>query len=356
MKLRPFVYEQAAVRTVFGSGRLDDLAREAELLGLKRVLVLSTPGQKRLGEAAVLRLGNRAAGLHAKAQMHVPIETAEAGRAEAKHLDADGLVAIGGGSTVGLAKAIALTSALPIIAVPTTYAGSEMSAIWGLTEGGAKRTGRDNKVRPRTVIYDPSLSYGLPVEISSTSGMNAIAHCVEGLYAQDTNPVVQLLAAEGIRALAHALPRIAQNSTNPEARAEALYGAWLAGIVLDRTTMGLHHKLCHTLGGSFNLPHAEVHTVILPQATAYNRAAAPEAMHVIAQALGVDDAAEGLYDLAANLHAPVALRDIGMKEEGLERAAILATENPYYNPRPVELAGLRELLANAYRGKRPSIA
>jgi maleylacetate reductase len=206
---------------------------------------------------------------------------------------------------------------------------------------------------PRIVIYDPALTLSLPPNISGPSGMNALAHCVEALYAEDASPITLLLAAEGIRALARALPAVVSEPDHIEARSDALYGAWLAGSALGSASMGLHHKLCHTLGGSFNLPHAEVHTIILPHATAYNRAAAPEAMKTIAAALGAEDAAQGLYDLAKSLGAPLALSEIGMPEDGLDKAAQLASDSPYRNPRPVEYAAVRQLLEDAYRGKRP---
>jgi maleylacetate reductase len=203
------------------------------------------------------------------------------------------------------------------------------------------------------VLYDPTLTLSLPPHISGPSGVNAIAHCVEALYAPDANPITSLLAAEGIRMLARSLPSIARAPSNLDARGEALYGAWLAGMALGATSMGIHHKLCHTVGGTFNLPHAGVHTVILPHATAFNRHAAPAAMHVIADALGVEDAAEGIYDLAVRLQAPVSLKEIGMPADGLDRAAELATEQPYANPRPVDYVGVRQLLEDAYRGTRP---
>jgi alcohol dehydrogenase class IV len=351
--MQGFVYDQLPARVVFGAGTLDSLAAEADRLGLSKLLVLSTPGQVRLAEQAAAQLGSRGAGLYPHARMHVPIETALAARAEASRLGADGTVAIGGGSTIGLGKAIALESGLPIIAIPTTYAGSEMTPIYGLTEGGAKKTGRDAKVLPRTVIYDPLLTLGLPVKTSATSGMNAIAHCVEALYAEDANPTTSLMAEEGIGALARALPRIAADPGNLDARSDALYGAWLAGISLGAVGMALHHKLCHTLGGSFNLPHAETHTIVLPHAVAYNRSAAPQAMTRIATALSADDAAVGLYDLAARLGAPLALKEIGLKEVDLDLAAEIATRNPYYNPRPISRDGIRRLLDDAFHGRRP---
>jgi alcohol dehydrogenase class IV len=265
-------------------------------------------------------------------------------------------VAIGGGSTTGLGKAIALDSGLPILAIPTTYAGSEMTPIYGLTEAGLKKTGKDPRVLPKTVIYDPELSRSLPVGLSVTSGINAIAHAAEGLYAQDSNPVMDLMAEEGIAAIARALPAIRRRPEDIEARSDALYGAWLCGSVLGNVGMALHHKLCHTLGGSFNLPHAEVHTVVLPHAIAFNAKAAPRAMQRIARALGAEDAAQGLQVLARDNGAPIALKDIGMHEADLDRAADLAVSNPYWNPRPfgpAERGEIRALLQRAYEGAPP---
>jgi maleylacetate reductase len=351
--MHAFVYDQPSIRVLFGVGALDRLAEEVARLGARRALVLATEGQRPNADRVAALLGRAAAGVYAEAVMHVPVETARAACEAAQRLDADCCVAVGGGSTIGLAKAIALDSALPIVAVPTTYAGSEMTPIYGVTEGGRKKTGRDRKVLPKTVLYDPTLTLSLPAHISGPSGVNAIAHCVEALYAPDANPITSLLAAEGIRMLARSLPSIARAPSHLDARGEALYGAWLAGMVLGATSMGIHHKLCHTVGGTFNLPHAGVHTVILPHATAFNRHAAPAAMHVIADALGVEDAAEGIYDLAVRLQAPVSLKEIGMPGGGLDRAAQLATEQPYANPRPVDYASVRQLLEDAYRGTRP---
>jgi alcohol dehydrogenase class IV len=329
------------------------LADEVKRLG-SRALVLSTPEQRADAERIAKQLGALAVGVYPEAVMHVPIETARAARDEAKRLGADVYVAVGGGSTIGLGKAIALETTNPILAIPTTFAGSEMTPIYGLTEAGLKKTGRDNKVLPRTVIYDPVLTLTLPAKIAGPSGINAIAHCVEALYAPDGNPIISLMAAEGIRALARALPVVVGAPTDLGARADALYGAWLAGTALGSTSMSIHHKLCHTLGGTFNLQHADVHTVILPYATAYNREAAPDAMRRIAEALGTKDAPQGIYDLIVRIGGPVALKDIGMPADGLDKAAKLATENPYYNPRPIEYAGVRELLEHAYHGTRPA--
>jgi maleylacetate reductase len=349
-----FVYQILPSRVIFGAGCLDQLPAEIERLGASRALVLSTPEQRQSGLDMVERLGSRAAGLFDRAVMHVPIETAEAAREEARRLGADCCLAVGGGSTTGLAKAIALVSKLPILAVPTTYAGSEMTPIWGLTEGGRKTTGRDARVLPKTVLYDPSLTVTMPPQLSATSGMNSIAHCVEALYAQEANPIISMVAEEGIRAFARSLPVVVKEPANLDARSEALYGAWLGGVALGSVGMALHHKLCHTLGGTLNLPHAETHTVVLPHAVAYNTPCATDAMTSIARALGANSAAQGLYDLAASLGAPLSLAALGMKSEDLDKAASLAVQNPYYNPRTITREGIRALLQDAFEGRRPA--
>jgi alcohol dehydrogenase class IV len=350
-----FAYSQLPGRVVFGVGALAELPRELERLGAQRALVLSTPEQVAQAEDIAQRLGRRAAGIFARAVMHVPIETAREAREEAKRIGADCAVTIGGGSTTGLGKAIALVSELPILAIPTTYAGSEMTPIFGITEGGMKKTGRDPRVLPKTVIYDPALTVGLPVGLSVTSGMNAVAHAAEGLYAQDANPIMSMLAEEGIRALARGLPRVVNAPQDLDARSDCLYGAWLCGAVLGAVGMALHHKLCHVLGGTWNLPHAETHTIVLPHAIAYNAAAAPEAMTRIARAIESPNAAQGLYDLEQSLGAPLALKDIGMPGGGeLDRAADLACASPYWNPRPIERAAIRRLLDDAWSGRRPT--
>ncbi len=351
--MQSFTYTSAASRVIFGHGSLQHLVRETELLGAQRALVLCTSGQRAEAERVAALIGARCAGIFDQAVMHVPIETARHAREVALALGADCAIAIGGGSTMGLGKAIALESALPILAIPTTYAGSEMTPIYGITEAGLKKTGRDVRVLPRTVIYDPALSLTLPLDLSVTSGINAMAHAAEGLYAPDANPIMSLLAEEGIRALAEGLPQIAARADDIDARSRCLYGAWLCGTVLGNVGMSLHHKLCHTLGGSYNLPHAPTHTVILPHALAYNAAAAPQAMQRIARALGADDAAQGVYALARSLNAPLSLRELGMPHEALAECTGIALQNAYANPRPLQREALHALLEDAWHGRAP---
>lgn len=346
-----FIYEALSSRVIFGARALTRIADEAQRLGLKRVLVLATPRQQEQAKHLARALGDRAAGVFTGAKMHTPVEITDQAMRRVAELGVDGVAAIGGGSTIGLGKAIALRTDLPQIVAPTTYAGSEMTPILGETKDGRKVTQRSLKVLPEVVIYDVDLTISLPTAMSVTSGLNAIAHAVEALYAQDRNPVISLMAEEGIAAMARALPRIVETPESAEARSDALYGAWLCGACLGAVGMALHHKLCHVLGGTFNLPHAETHAIILPHALAYNAASAPDAIVRIARALDMPEPARGLFAFAGRLGARRALRDIGMPENGIDLAATLATQTPYPNPRPIEYDAIRDLIGRAWAGK-----
>ena len=349
-----FIFDARLPRVRFGDGELARLPDEVSALGAKRVLVLCTPQQLEHAQRVSTLLGQQAVATFDQAVMHVPTETVADAIAVAERVDADLAVAIGGGSTIGLAKALALRRHLPFIAIPTTYAGSEMTPIYGLTEQGRKLTGRDPKVLARSVIYDPELSRELPIGLTVTSGLNAIAHAVEGMYATDGNPVISLMAEEGIRAMAVAIAGLVTAPSDPVFRSQALQGAWLCGTVLGNSGMGLHHKLCHTLGGSFNLPHAEVHSVILPHALAYNEPMVPDIAARIAAALGGAGAASSqLYALAKKAGAPLSLHEIGMREADLDQATSLVFEQRYPNPRPLEELAIRKLLQRAFDGSPP---
>ncbi|WP_369130398.1 maleylacetate reductase [Modestobacter roseus] len=351
----PFTHQALPMRAVFGAGSLARLPEEVAALGMTRVVVLCTPGQEATGRAVAAGLGERAAGVVAEARMHVPVEVARRATTRVAELGADGCVAVGGGSAIGLGKAVALADGPPLVAVPTTYAGSEMTPVWGLTEGGRKRTGRDPRVLPRTVVYDAELTLGLSASTSVVSGLNAIAHAVEGLYAPDTTPLVSLMAAEGVRALVAALPRVVADGTDRDARAGAQYGAWLCGAVLGATTMSLHHRLCHVLGGALDLPHGPTHAVVLPHALAYNGPAAAEAVRALGGALGgVDDPARELWELAGRLGAPRSLAELGMAADDVPRIAELAVSGGGANPRPVTRDGVERLLRAAWAGAPPS--
>jgi len=349
---RQFTYSGSPAHIVFGTGASSEAGAWVERLGCRRALVLSTPHQAADGEALANRLGPLAAGVFSGAAMHTPVDVTEAALAKARELNADCVVALGGGSTTGLGKAIAYRTDLPQIVIPTTYAGSEVTPILGQTENGVKTTVRDAKILPEVVIYDPELTIGLPVAMSVTSGLNAMAHAAEALYAQDRNPVSTLMAAEGLRALKTALPVLVNEPRNLEARGDALYGAWLCGTVLGTVGMALHHKICHTLGGSFDMPHAETHAVMLPHTIGFNAVAVPDLLMPVADLFG-GSAGGGLHDFARSVGAPLTLKELGLEQPDLDRAAEIATRNPYWNPRPFDRAAIRALLQDAWEGRRP---
>ena len=350
--MKPFSYAGSAAQIVFGEGSSRDVRVWVERAGCKRVLVLSTPQQKADAEVLAGGLGPLAGGVFAGAVMHTPVEVTEAAMKVVAQTGADCVVSFGGGSTTGLGKAIAYRSDLLQIVVPTTYAGSEVTPILGQTEGGRKTTIRDARILPEIVIYDPERTHALPPALSITSGLNAMAHAVEALYAQDRNPVSSLMAVEGLRAFAVSLPQIVQNPLDAAARSEALYGAWLCGTVLGAVGMALHHKICHTLGGAFDTPHAETHAIMLPHTAAFNAVAAREELAPAAALFG-GSIGGGLWDFARAIGAPSSLKDLGLTEVDVDRAAALASENPYWNPRPIERASIRDLLQQAYEGTRP---
>ncbi len=317
---------------------------------------MATKYQIELAEQVSELLGDLSAVVFPKAKQHVPYEIVAEAIAEVDAVGADLLIAPGGGSTIGLAKGIVLERPMPILAIPTTYAGSEMTHIWGISKDGRKTTGRDPIVKPSTVIYDPALITSLPVSMSITSGVNAIAHAVEALYAENRNPISSMMAEESVKHLAEGLPLVAQDPSSLEARTKTFYGSWLAATVLDQVGMALHHKLCHTLGGSFGMPHAEVHTVILPYAIAYNQSYAPEMVAAMARALNCNpaDIAGTVQDISRQNGGPISLKELDFKQENLEKAANIAVQNPYYNPRPVVESDILELLKSAFHGSRPS--
>ncbi len=352
--IEPFVYQAAPCRVIFGPGTIRQLPAELRRLGSRRALVLGTPARESQARDVAALLGPDAAGVFAKARMHTPTAITDEAMAIVERDHVDGLVAIGGGSTTGLAKAIALRTDLPQVIVPTTYAGSEMTAILGETQDGIKRTQSSERIRPETVIYDVELTFALSTTASAMSGMNAIAHAVEALYARDGNPITSAMALDAIVALSRALPRIIVAPADLSGRTEALYGAWLAGICLGSVGMALHHKLCHTLGGMFDLPHAETHAILLPYVLAYNAPAVPDAMASLAATLGHADPAAALYELAKSLGAPRGLGELGMPVEGIDTAAEQALANPYWNPRPLEYDAIRRLIGAAWAGEPPT--
>jgi maleylacetate reductase len=349
----PFIYESLPSRVIFGRGTVGQVGVEIERLGAKRVIILSTAEQSAEAERISQQLSDTHGATFNGAVMHTPLEVTNQALQIVQQKKIDGILAIGGGSTIGLSKAIALRTDLPQLVIPTTYAGSEMTTILGQTENGIKTTQRTATVLPETVIYDVDLTLGLPVRMSVVSAVNAMAHAVEALYATNTNPVLSMMAEAGIAALYRGLPIIAKNSKDIEARSDTLYGAWLCAVCLGTSNMALHHKLCHVLGGSFNLPHAETHAIILPHVIAYNAPVTRDAIAAMNRALGGEGVAGRIFALTQSANVPTALKDLGMPEDGINRAVEIALANPYANPRPIEPALLRRLIANAWLGVRP---
>ncbi|MET9615819.1 maleylacetate reductase [Kitasatospora indigofera] len=351
--MNAFTYDALPGRVVFGSGAAStQLLAEVDAFGARRILLIAGSSEADLARELCAPFADRIAAEFTDVRPHVPVEVAE--RARAAAAGADLVLSVGGGSTTGTAKAVALTTGLPVLAVPTTYAGSEVTPVWGLTEGNRKTTGTDPRVLPRTVVYDPDLTLTLPPELSVASGLNAMAHCVEAFWAPRRNPVSSAVAAEGIRHLAAGLPAIAADGADGAARSDLLLGAYLAGSAFAVAGSGLHHKICHVLGGAFDLPHARTHAIVLPHVLAFNAPDAPAAAARIAVALGQVDPVGGLHELGAKLGVPQGLQELGLAEGDLETVLddILALA-PADNPRPVTPAGVRRLLHAAWAGTAP---
>ena len=348
-----FVHDTLPQRVSFGSGEAAaSLEREVAELGASRVMVIAS--KREMDTAGTLTGNLRVLLRYDDVVMHVPVEVAARGREAAAKHNVDAIVSVGGGSTTGLAKAIALTTGLPVVAVPTTYAGSEATAVWGLTEGNRKTTGTDPRVLPKVIVYDATLTLTLPVPISVASGLNALAHCVDAMWAPKADPINAALAAEGIRALAEGLPKVVADPSGIDGREHALYAAYLSAVAFASAGSALHHKICHVLGGAYNLPHAQTHAIVLPYVLAFNGPAAPDAEHRIAAAFGTNRAIDGLEDLRRELGAPHALRDYGFAEDAIPAAAeAILPAVPPGNPRPVTVADLERLLRAAWSGADP---
>jgi maleylacetate reductase len=348
-----FVHDTLPQRVCFGSGEAaPSLTREAGRLGATRIMLIASAGEMQLADSVAKDIP--VALRYDDVVMHVPVEVADRARQAAAESGADLLVSVGGGSTTGLAKAVALTSGLPVIAVPTTYAGSEATPVWGLTEGARKTTGTDQRVLPKVIVYDAALTMSLPVGLSVASGLNALAHCVDSLWAPHADPVNAALAAEGIRSLRAGLPRVVAEPMDLDGRENVLYAAYLSAVAFASAGSGLHHKICHVLGGKYNLPHAQTHATVLPYVLAFNGPAAPGAERRIAAALEAGRALDGLVALKAELDAPRALADYGFTADSVaEAAAAILPSVPESNPRPVTAADLRTLLHAAWAGTDP---
>ncbi|KVD46828.1 maleylacetate reductase [Burkholderia sp. ABCPW 11] len=350
--MEAFTYQTQPARVIFGVGTVERLIEEADRLGRRRLLVLCTASQVSLERRVLAGLGSRAVGAFTDAKRHTPAEVTERALAEVRALNADGIVSVGGGSVIGLGKALAFRTDLPQIVVPTTYAGSEMTPILHETRDGVKTTQRSSKVLPEVVIYDVDLTLSLSLTLSVLSAFDALAHAVESLYAPDGNPVVSMMAEEGVRVIARSLPHLMTNPQNASVRSDLLFGAWLCACCLGTVTMGLHHEMCRVLGGLYDLPHAQIHAIVLPHVLEFNSRAAPTAMSRLSHALNASDSVGRILELQRACSVPVALRDIGMPREGIERAVEQLMANPCANPRSLGADAVTMLLERAWAGSR----
>jgi maleylacetate reductase len=346
-----FTYHSDPVRVVFGPGSLAALRAETEFHKMSRLMLLASKSRGDFAHRVTAAVADRCVGFSDAAVPNMPRQAFERIVADIKRLGADGFIVVGGGSPIGLAKAAAATSKIPYIAIVTTYSGSEMAANWYVGQADNRINGRDRAALPATAIYDPELTLDLPPRTSAASGMNAMAHAVESLYGIDTNPVIEAMAEEAVRKLGSSLPRVVQNPRDLEARTDALYGAWLAANF--RAAVGLEHAMAQRLRQWFNLDHAQTHAIAVPYAIGFNASAAPAAMARIGRALGVSDAARGLYDLNVRLGLPTGLKDIGMREADIAKAVDVVGAVTITHPRPVAEADLMTVISQAYAGAPP---
>lgn len=351
-----FTYDAIPGRVVFGVGARHRLDTEVDALAARRILLVAGTHEDDLAAETAEVLGERVVGRFRDVAQHVPVAKAAAAVELARSVDADLVVTLGGGSATGFGKAIALEAQVRTLALPTTYAGSEMTTIWGLTDGDHKRTGKEPRVKPAVVVYDPELTLSLPPRIAGPSGMNALAHAVEALYGPGANPVISAIALEAIAALARALPLVTAHPGDLDARTGALYGAYLAGVALAAGGTALHHKTCHVLGGMFDLNHGDMNAVMLGHAVAYNAPAIGPLLDRMGHALSVRPGAVpgALHELAHAIGAPTSLREIGMPASGIETAASRIVAEAAENVRPPDLEGVTAMLADAFEGARPS--
>jgi maleylacetate reductase len=350
----PFTRTSLPLRIVFGDGAVRRLADELDQHDWRRAMLITASQDPQLGEDGHKALGERVKLHWDEVRQHVPRELARRATSAARAVGADVLVTIGGGSTTGLGKAIAVATGLPVAVVPTTYAGSEMTPIYGLTSDNDKITARDARALPRIVVYDPRLLTTLPAAVVGPSGLNALAHCAEALWAANADPITDAIALDGVRRLRQHLPA-AYESAHPAARGEILIAACLAGTALGTVGTSLHHALCHLLGGMFNAPHAETHAIVLPYAVSYLQPSVPEAARRLAQAMDTSQhaLARSIWELGRSVGTPAGLRAVGIREDDLPALTEAALAKRLPSPRPLEYGALHQALHAAWTGQPP---
>lgn len=375
----PFEYVTAAQKVVFGAGALDQLVEVVEAFGWRRLLLCTIPRFETEGVVERVRsnLGERLAAVYGGVAPHVQAPQVGEATALAQAEDVEAVIGLGGGSAIGLAKAVSLAleeirlgrparaayptdqPLVPVVAIPTTYAGSEMTPIYGVTEVDKGRTRKvtvtDIKVTPRVTLYDPLLTLGTPPQMTASSGINALAHCIEAAYAINKNPLATAAALAGARYISQALPLAVADGGDVAARAGLMAGAHLAATAVATAKIGLHHGLCHVLGGTAGVPHGIANGIMLPHAMRFNAdATAPEQAEV-ARALGLsggdelalaEAAAEAIYKLIGSIGLPQRLRDASVRLGALPKLAEIALRSSAVqnNPKPIHDASQVEAI------------
>ena len=367
-----FHYVSLSNEVIFGAGSLGRLAEAVDRLGYRRLMLCASHSMELSGHLAEVEalLGSRLALSFAGVKPHVQDVQVDDAVALALEKQVDGVIGLGGGSPIGMAKAVAFTlskeKSIPVFAIPTTYAGSEMTALYGVTHSREtpprKVTVSDPIVAPRLVIYDPQLTLDLSPEMTAATGMNALAHCIEALYSVTHNPLSSACAVSAVHSINSALLSCYKNGNDLEARTQMLIGAHLAGLSLTGVKLGLHHGLCHILGGTANVPHGVANSIILPHAIRFNADATAAQLLPAAQAMGVtsttrkpaaviDALAQKIADLTAEMNLPQRLREAGVPEADLPRLARLGFESQTVqnNPKHIkDAAQIEKLLREAW--------
>ena len=384
--MNEFRYTGYAQEVIFGTGSLSRLGEAIERFGWQRLLLCSSASLRQDGTIATIEraLGKRLVAVFDRTQSHVPQSQVAEAVEVAEQGEVDAIIGLGGGSSLGIAKAVSfaleerrrnrsarlsspvIQPLVPVVAIPTTYAGSEMTPLNGVTrqvDGVARKlTISDVRIVPKLVIYDPRLTLSLPPSLTASTGINALAHCMEALYSITRNPLSTAAAVSGVRAIMRARPRCYAAPGDLEARTEMLTGAFLAGSALAHVTMALHHGLCHVLGGTAGVPHGVANSIILPHAISFNLDAIAPLLAPAAEAMGialagrsdedaVKEAAQRISDLVESMHLPQRLRDAGVREADLPHLAQLAFESRTVqsNPKPItDAAQVEEILRAAW--------
>jgi maleylacetate reductase len=366
--MEQFHYVSYAQEIIFAPGSARQVGQAAERRGWRNLMLCANRSMQSNGTIDSIKssLGERLVAVYDRVQPHVQDIQFHEVLATTREKSVDAVIGLGGGSSLGMAKAVGFESHLPIIAIPTTYAGSEMTSVYGIThtdeDPPRKVTVSDPGVTPKLVLYDPELTLALPPALTASTGINALAHCMEALYSKTRTPISTAAAVHGVRHIIGALLNCYLDGKDLEARTQMLLGSHLAGFSLASASMGLHHGLCHVLGGTANVPHGIANAIILPHAIRFNADATATQLIPAAEAIGVpvnrvnpmvvvEALVQKIFYLIGKMTLPQRLRDAGVAESDLSRLAQIAFQNRTVqnNPNPItEPAQIETLLREAW--------